>query len=80
MTCLSKSPNKHNRIWMVAKPLNAELADAIEDGSYFKLDAKAKIKELVSTYGWDKNHAMRIWDYGPEGEGANIVIDATKGV
>jgi elongation factor 2 len=57
MTCLSKSPNKHNRIWMVAKPLLPELADAIEDGSYFKLDAKAKVKELVATYNWDKNHA-----------------------
>jgi len=57
MTCLSKSPNKHNRIWMVAKPMMPELADAIEDGAFFKLDAKARIKELVSTYNWDKNHA-----------------------
>jgi elongation factor 2 len=65
---------------MVAKPLNPELADAIEDGAIFKLDTKARIKELVSTYKWDKNHAQRIWDYGPEGEGANIIIDATKGV
>lgn len=65
---------------MVAKPMNNKLADAIEDGAFFKLDGKERIKELVSTYGWDKNHAMRIWDYGPEGEGPNIVIDATKGV
>jgi len=57
MTCLSKSPNKHNRIWMVAKPLNPELADAIEDGALFKLDTKTRVKELVSTYKWDKNHA-----------------------
>ena len=57
MTCLSKSPNKHNRIWMVAEPMLPALADAIEDGSLFKLDVKAKIKELVDTYKWDKNHA-----------------------
>jgi len=25
---------------MVAKPMNTDLADAIEDGSYFKLDGK----------------------------------------
>lgn len=42
---------------MVAKPMMPELADAIEDGAFFKLDAKARIKELVSTYNWDKNHA-----------------------
>jgi len=57
MTCLSKSPNKHNRIWMVARPMMPELADAIEDGSLFKLDTKTRVKELVSTYKWDKNHA-----------------------
>jgi len=42
---------------MVAKPMNPKLADAIEDGAIFKLDTKARIKELVSTYEWDKNHA-----------------------
>ena len=57
MTCLSKSPNKHNRLWMVAKPMNPELSIAIEDGSIHKLDAKARVKELVTTYKWDKNHA-----------------------
>jgi len=42
---------------MVARPMNADLADAIEDGAFFKLDAKARIKELCTTYNWDKNHA-----------------------
>lgn len=42
---------------MVAKPMNPKLADAIEDGAIFKLDVKSRIKELVSTYEWDKNHA-----------------------
>jgi len=32
MTCLAKSPNKQNRLWMIAKPLNDELGLAIEDG------------------------------------------------
>lgn len=30
MTCLSKSPNKHNRIYVTAEPLGDELTDAIE--------------------------------------------------
>lgn len=42
---------------MVAKPMNADLSNAIEDASFFKLDGKQRVKELVSTYKWDKNHA-----------------------
>ena len=36
-TCLSKSPNKHNRIFCIAAPMGEELADAIEEG---KIDSK----------------------------------------
>lgn len=35
---------------------------------------------MVETYGWDKNEAMKIWAYGPENQGANILVDVTKGV
>merc|ERR1712193_152069 len=38
-TCLSKSPNKHNRLYVVAEPLVEELSIAIEDG---KLGPKAE--------------------------------------
>merc|ERR1712113_22596 len=31
-TCLAKSPNKHNRIYLVAEPIPEELSCAIEDG------------------------------------------------
>lgn len=31
MTCLSKSPNKHNRIYVTACPLGEELTNAIDD-------------------------------------------------
>ncbi|KNE73084.1 elongation factor 2 [Allomyces macrogynus ATCC 38327] len=32
MTCLSKSPNKHNRIFMTAEPISEELSADIESG------------------------------------------------
>merc|ERR1712038_1776183 len=31
-TCLSKSPNKHNRLYITAEPLDEELSKAIEEG------------------------------------------------
>merc|ERR1712107_916564 len=40
-TCLAKSPNKHNRIYLVAEPMAEELSVAIESG---KLGPKAEAK------------------------------------
>merc|ERR1712186_199269 len=40
--CLSKSPNKHNRLYMKGNPLPDGLADAIEDG---KVGPKTESKE-----------------------------------
>merc|ERR1712091_183042 len=49
--CLSKSPNKHNRIFMKAVPLGEELAQAIEDEKITpKMDVKDRKKELVEKY------------------------------
>merc|ERR1711981_1558842 len=42
VTCLAKSPNKHNRIYLEAEPMEEELSVAIEDG---KLGPKAELKE-----------------------------------
>ena len=33
VTCLAKSPNKHNRIYLQAEPMDAELNKAIKDGA-----------------------------------------------
>lgn len=35
---------------------------------------------MVETYGWDKSDALKIWTYGPENIGANMLVDVTKGV
>merc|ERR1719265_2746913 len=36
--------------------------------------------ELAEKHDWDKNTALKIWCYGPETEGANVVVDATVAV
>merc|ERR1719265_1651601 len=80
-TCLAKSPNKHNRLWMEAEPLVEEWCTAIDNGKMgAKADPKERAKELHEKYDWDKNHALKIWCYGPETEGANLVVDVTMGV
>eukprot|EP00930_Biecheleria_cincta_P000805 TRINITY_DN101_c0_g1_i1.p1 TRINITY_DN101_c0_g1~~TRINITY_DN101_c0_g1_i1.p1 ORF type:complete len:839 (-),score=208.11 TRINITY_DN101_c0_g1_i1:105-2621(-) len=81
-TCLAKSPNKHNRIYLVAEPMDEELSKAIEDGSVGpKADPKERAKLLTEKFDWDKDTAQRkIWCYGPETDGPNLVVDQTQAV
>jgi len=80
-TCLSKSPNKHNRLYVVAEPMAEELCNEIEDGKMGpKAEAKEKARTLREKYDWDENHARKIWCYGPETDGANVVVDNTTAV
>mmetsp|Transcript_35990 Transcript_35990/g.77720 ORF Transcript_35990/g.77720 Transcript_35990/m.77720 type:complete len:839 (-) Transcript_35990:63-2579(-) len=81
-TCLAKSPNKHNRIYLKAEPMDEELSKAIEDGVVGpKADPKERAKILCEKFDWDKQVAQtKIWCYGPETDGANLVVDATVGV
>merc|ERR1712054_642637 len=79
--CLSKSPNKDNRIYLEAEPMDEELSVQIEDGKLGpKAEAKEKARTLREKFDWDENAARKIWCYGPETEGANVVVDQTVGI
>jgi len=80
-TCLAKSPNKHNRLYVVAEPLDEELSKAIEEGPAGpKAEAKERAKLYRDKFDWDENAARKIWAWGPETEGPNVVVDQTQGV
>merc|ERR1711939_507459 len=80
-TCLAKSPNKHNRIYLVAEPLDEDLSKAIEDGPAGpKSDPKERAKLYREKFSWEANDASKIWAWGPETEGPNVVVDKTQGV
>jgi elongation factor 2 len=65
--CMAKSPNKHNRLYVTASPIDMKLADDIEKGKTgSKTEAKERAKTLVDEFGWDKTDAMKIWSFGPE--------------
>ncbi|XP_074599087.1 eukaryotic translation elongation factor 2 [Brevipalpus obovatus] len=81
ITCLSKSPNKHNRLFMKAHPLPEGLPEDIDKGDVSPKDEfKARARYLVEKYDWDATEARKIWAFGPEGTGPNLLVDATKGV
>jgi len=82
--CVSKSPNKHNRLYMYAEPLEDEFIKAVDDDE-IKLPNQAVMKafgrNLADNFGWDIGEARKIWTFGcPPDAKANCVVDVTKGV
>ncbi|KAK7892808.1 translation elongation factor 2 [Exophiala xenobiotica] len=81
MTALSKSPNKHNRLYVVAEPLSEEVSKQIEDGKINpRDDFKARARVLADDHGWDVTDARKIWAFGPDTTGPNLLVDQTKAV
>merc|ERR1711922_123075 len=79
--CLSKSPNKHNRLFMRAVPMPDGLAEDIDNGECGpRDDFKTRGRFLADKYEYDISEARKIWCFGPDTNGPNILVDCTKGV
>jgi len=79
--CLSKSPNKHNRLFMKAEALGEEITTEIDLGTIgSKDDPKVRGKILSDKYNWEVNDARKVWCFGPDTTGPNLLVDQTKGV
>ena len=79
--CLSKSPNKHNRIHCTACPLTDDLSQEIEDDKIgSKQEPKERARRLQDNFEWDPNDAKKIWCFGPDTTGPNMLVDVTKQV
>jgi elongation factor 2 len=74
-----KSPNKHNRFYIVVEPIDDYLFKAIKDGT---LQAEGKIKDSkvlakqLQEMGMDKHEARGVKAF----HDTNVLIDATKGI
>jgi elongation factor 2 len=80
-TCLAKSANKHNRLFVEADTIGAELALAIDDNEITPGgDPKVQGRKMADEFGWDVTEARKIWAFGPDGTGPNLFVDTTKGV
>jgi len=92
MMCLSKSPNKHNRLFCKGQPLGEEFAVMVDDGKITpRMEPKARAKLICDKFGvggeehdekteWNVNDARKIWCFGPDQTGPNLVVDVSKGV
>ena len=85
ITCLAKSPNKHNRLFAEACPMDVDLQKLIEEGEFVpqpkdaKVQAKA-IAEKFPEFDSEDVNPKKLWAFGPDGNGPNWLMDATRGV
>lgn len=76
--CFSETPNKRNKITMLAEPLEEGLAQDIESEVVsMDWDRKMVSDFFRSKYDWDLLSARSIWAFGPDSNGPNILVDDT---
>ncbi|KAK3187208.1 hypothetical protein K4F52_004112 [Lecanicillium sp. MT-2017a] len=76
--CYAITPNKKNKITMVAEQLEKGISTDIETGAVKIRDPIRKTaKFFEENHGWDKLAARSIWAFGPEETGPNILQDDT---
>lgn len=61
--------------------MSEELTAMIEAGQITpRDDVKVRTKTLCEEFDWDKTDTLKIWSFGPENQGPNLLVDTTKGV
>ena len=76
--CYAITPNKKNKITMIAEPLEQGIAEDIEAGRVQIRDTIRKVGQFFEEkYEWDKLASRSIWAFGPEEMGPNIMQDDT---
>uniref|UniRef100_A0A7S4G8L4 Tr-type G domain-containing protein n=1 Tax=Eutreptiella gymnastica TaxID=73025 RepID=A0A7S4G8L4_9EUGL len=76
--CFAETPNKKNKLTMISEPLEKGLAEDIE-GKRISLDMPRKqiTSYFQQKYDWDVLAARSVWAFGPNANGANILLDDT---
>jgi elongation factor 2 len=74
---MSKSPNRHNKIFMKVEPLEPAIGDLLRSGQIGEMKDKKMMAELLKKEGWDTDTIKRIMRLDSRG---NVMINGTKGV
>lgn len=81
---LSKSANKHNRLFCVAQPMNEEIQALFDQevvGPGMDAKDRAKILREHPAFGWEEAATpQKIWCFGDDGIGPNVMTERTVGV
>ena len=74
---MSKSPNKHNKIFLRVEPLGEQIIDMIKNGQINEDMDKKEMAKTLREKGWSADEARSVAAIDVSG---NMLIDETKGV
>ncbi|XP_049601150.1 116 kDa U5 small nuclear ribonucleoprotein component [Syngnathus scovelli] len=78
LKCFAETPNKKNKITMIAEPLEKGLAEDIENEVVQITWNRKRLGDFFQAkYDWDLLAARSIWAFGPDTTGPNILVDDT---
>jgi len=76
LKCFAETPNKKNKLYMVAEPLEKGIGEDIEKGKVkIDWDSRRVGDFFTKNYDWDALAARSIWAFGPEINGPNVLVD-----
>jgi len=74
---MSKSPNRHNKIFMRIEPLTPEVIELIRTGKIHENMDKKEMTTILREKGWDTDESKKVVGLDERG---NLFVDGTKGV
>lgn len=81
---LSKSANKHNRLFCTAVPLSPEVCAMFDEetvGPSMDIKERSKILRENPNFGWEEaSTPQKIWCFGHDNIGPNVMCERTVGV
>ena len=78
VVAMGKSPNKHNRFWLQAEPLEEKVIKLIEEGEITEYMNRKNLSEILRREaGWPTDEAKSVWSID---EHRNMILDMTKGI
>ncbi|KAJ7204438.1 Calreticulin family-domain-containing protein [Mycena pura] len=78
LKCYADTPNKKNKITMIAESLERGVAEDIERGRVsMRMTPKERGTFFQEKYQWDLLASRSIWAFGPDENGPNILLDDT---
>lgn len=80
LKCFAHTPNKLNKLTMIAEPLDKGLGEEIETGGVpiAKWTQQQITGFFINKYKWDILAARSLWAFGPDPEfGSNVLINDT---
>jgi elongation factor 2 len=74
---MSRSPNRHNKIFIKVEPLDAHIVELIRNGTLNEMTDKKGIQKTLRDNGWSSDEAKSVVAIDPKG---NMLTEETKGV